>query len=82
MSISKLKTYDVSGIKVEVEALKNWVEARVVEGNHRIKLAYGATIPFAGRHHCSIAVAEPLIPGNVYAAMLEAAKQHVNISIP
>lgn len=79
MRVAKVKTYDVSGIKVEVEALKDCVEAR--EGSHRIRLAYGADIPFAGRHHCSIAVAEPLIPGTVYAAMLEAAKQHAEKSI-
>lgn len=72
------KTYNISGIDIEIVSSELDVEARTIkmETKYRIKIARGAETPHAGRYHYSIALAEPVIPEHLYAAMREAVIQH------
>lgn len=71
-------TYNIEGMDIRVEVRKDFLEASTSRGEstYRIKMKPGSDIPFAGRFHCSIAAAEPVIPQEVYFALVSAVTQH------
>lgn len=78
MKAIKSEIYNVSGLEIVITPVYEGLEAKFTRNNntYRIKMAPGADVPWAGRYHPSMALAEPVIPHHVYSAMLNAVAQH------